>query len=187
MPLAAVYSARVVAWRIPYQHYCIKSTTLLMHTRYITTALCIIFLFFLNTKLFSCGRGSLLALSAAGHAGGPPVHGGPGVGSGRAPWRVLHRATSPFLQRRKLQVWVCGQLLIACVDIGYVYCAVCATCGSARLCAGTPQFSFLIFFCFDCCCCTYHAVCIAPSLKLSSSLLGDGHGTTAAVAHQLLL
>ena len=74
-----------------------------------------------------------------------------------------------------------------CVDIGYAYCAVCATCGSARLCAGTPQFSFLIFFCFDCCCCTYHAVCIAPSLKLSSSLLGDGHGTTAAVAHQLLL
>ena len=74
MPLAAIYSARVVAWRIPYQHYCIKSTTLLMHTRYITTALCIILLFFLDTKLFSCGRGSFLALSAAGHAGGARVH-----------------------------------------------------------------------------------------------------------------
>ena len=146
MPLAAIYSARVVAWRIPYQHYCIKSTTLLMHTRYITTALCIIFLFFLNTKLFSCGRGSLLALSAAGHAGGPPVHGGPGVGSGRAPWRVLHRATSPFLQRRKLQsmgVWttinsVCGHWL----------CVLCCVC-YVRVCAfvcWNPTIQLLDFF-----------------------------------------
>ena len=46
------------------------------------------FLSHMGQFLSSC-RGSFLALSAAGHAGGPPVHHGASVGSGRAPWRVL--------------------------------------------------------------------------------------------------
>ena len=37
----------------------------------------------------SGARGSFLALSAAGHVGGPPVHHGASLGPGRAPWRVL--------------------------------------------------------------------------------------------------
>ena len=47
------------------------------------------FFFFRNTILLSSGRGSFRTLSAAGHAGGPPVHHGESVGHGRAPWRVL--------------------------------------------------------------------------------------------------
>ena len=39
--------------------------------------------------LFSDPRGCFLALSAAGHAGGPPVHHGASLGPVRAPWRVL--------------------------------------------------------------------------------------------------
>ena len=39
--------------------------------------------------LFYGARGSFLALSAAGHAGGPPVRHGASLGPGRAPWRVL--------------------------------------------------------------------------------------------------
>ena len=42
-----------------------------------------------RNSLFSSGRGSFLALSAAGHAGDLPVYNGASVGSGRAPWRVL--------------------------------------------------------------------------------------------------
>ena len=34
--------------------------------------------------MFSSGRGYVLALSAAGHAGGPPVQDGTSVGPGRA-------------------------------------------------------------------------------------------------------
>ena len=45
--------------------------------------------FFNICRLFSGARGSFLALSAAGHAGGAPVHHGASLGSGRAPWRVL--------------------------------------------------------------------------------------------------
>ena len=45
-------------------------------------------LFFRNTQLFSSGRGSFLALSAAGNRG-PPVHHGASLGPGPAPWRVL--------------------------------------------------------------------------------------------------
>ena len=45
--------------------------------------------FFRNTKLFSSGRRSCLALSAAGHAGDPPVHHGASMGPDRAPCRVL--------------------------------------------------------------------------------------------------
>ena len=41
--------------------------------------------FFRTTILFSF----FFALSAAGYAGGPPVHDGASVGPGRAPWRVL--------------------------------------------------------------------------------------------------
>ena len=37
----------------------------------------------------SAGRGSFLALSAAGHAGGPRVHHGANVGPGRTLWRAL--------------------------------------------------------------------------------------------------
>ena len=51
--------------------------------------LCIKLYFFRRTKLFSSGRASFLALSAAGHAGDPRVHHGASVGPGRAPWRVL--------------------------------------------------------------------------------------------------
>ena len=68
-------------------------------------------------------------------------------------------------------------------------CAVCVgACGSVYLCAGTPDFSFLLFLL-----CLllrlllllpYHAVCITPSLKLSSSRFRVRHGTTAAVAQQ---
>ena len=39
--------------------------------------------------LFSGAHRSFLALSAAGHAGGPPVHHGATLDPGRAPWRVL--------------------------------------------------------------------------------------------------
>ena len=39
--------------------------------------------------LFSGARGSFLVLSAAGHAGDPPVHHGASLGLGRALWRVL--------------------------------------------------------------------------------------------------
>ena len=46
------------------------------------------FFFFRNKLFFSSGRGSFLALSAAGHAGDPPVHHGASVGPGRAPWRL---------------------------------------------------------------------------------------------------
>ena len=38
--------------------------------------------------IFSGARGSFLALSAAGHAGGAPVHGA-SLGPGRAPWGAL--------------------------------------------------------------------------------------------------
>ena len=39
--------------------------------------------------LFSGARGSFFLLSAAGHAGGAPVHHGVSVSHGRAPWRVF--------------------------------------------------------------------------------------------------
>ena len=45
--------------------------------------------FLRNTTLLSSARGSFLALSAAGHAGDPPVHHGASVGPDRAPWRML--------------------------------------------------------------------------------------------------
>ena len=45
--------------------------------------------FFRHTKFSSSGRGTFIVLSAAGHAGAPPVHDGASVGPGRAPWRVL--------------------------------------------------------------------------------------------------
>ena len=46
--------------------------------------------FFFNVcTLFSGARGFFRALSAAGHAGGPPVHQGASLGPGRAPWRAL--------------------------------------------------------------------------------------------------
>ena len=58
--------------------------------------------------------------------------------------------------------------------------------GSARLCARSPQFQLFDAFCSACCCwCMYH-VGIMPSVKLSSSLLCGGHGTTA-VEHQAFL
>ena len=58
--------------------------------------------------------------------------------------------------------------------------------GSARLCARSPQFQLFDAFCSACCCwCMYH-VGITPSVKLSSSLLCGGHGTTA-VEHQAFL
>ncbi|CAM9225965.1 unnamed protein product, partial [Laminaria digitata] len=44
--------------------------------------------FFCSLATFS-GRESFLALSAAGHAGGPRVHYGACLSPGRAPWRVL--------------------------------------------------------------------------------------------------
>ena len=44
---------------------------------------------FLVCTLFSDAHGYFLALSAAGHANGPPVHHGASLGPGRAPWRVL--------------------------------------------------------------------------------------------------
>ena len=44
---------------------------------------------FRNTTLFSSGRGSFLPLSAAGQAGGTPIHHGASVGPGQAPWRVF--------------------------------------------------------------------------------------------------
>ena len=47
-----------------------------------------VFFFYICT-LFSSARVSFLALSAAGHAGGPPVYHGASLGPGRAPWRVL--------------------------------------------------------------------------------------------------
>ena len=47
------------------------------------------YLFLHMTLLFSAGRGSFLALSAAGHAGGPRVHPGASVGTRWAPWRLL--------------------------------------------------------------------------------------------------
>ena len=47
-------------------------------------------IFFFNVcALFSGARGSFLALSAAGHAGGPPAHHCASLGPGWAPWRVL--------------------------------------------------------------------------------------------------
>ena len=46
-------------------------------------------------KLFSSGRGSFLALSAAGHAGSPPVHDGASVGPGRVPRRMLWAFEAP--------------------------------------------------------------------------------------------
>ena len=45
--------------------------------------------FFPEHESFSPGLGSFLALPAAGHAGGPPVHDGASVGPGWAPCRVL--------------------------------------------------------------------------------------------------
>ena len=45
--------------------------------------------FFDICTFFSGARGSFIALSAAGHAGGPPVNHGASVGPGQAPWRVL--------------------------------------------------------------------------------------------------
>ena len=39
-----------------------------------------------NSSLPAAGH---LALSAAGHTGGPPIHHGASVGPRRAPWRVL--------------------------------------------------------------------------------------------------
>ena len=46
--------------------------------------------FFVDIGIFcSSGRGSFLALSAAGHAGNMPEHQGASLGPGRAPWRVL--------------------------------------------------------------------------------------------------
>ena len=39
--------------------------------------------------LYSAALWSFHALSAAGHAGGPPVHHGARLGPGRTPWRVL--------------------------------------------------------------------------------------------------
>ena len=41
------------------------------------------------SKVLSSGRGCFLALSAEGHAEGPPVHHGASVGPRRSPWRVL--------------------------------------------------------------------------------------------------
>ena len=38
---------------------------------------------------FSAGRGSFLALSAAGHVGGRRVYAGASLGPCRAPWRVF--------------------------------------------------------------------------------------------------
>ena len=59
---------------------------------------------------------------------------------------------SPFLQRRTL-LCVCGPVLCVCGHCVCV-CVLCMcyvwmcvrVCGSVRLCAGTPHFSFLIFF-----------------------------------------
>ena len=45
--------------------------------------------FFPQYKKFSLPVTGLLALSAAGHTGGLPVHDGASVGSGRAPWRMI--------------------------------------------------------------------------------------------------
>ena len=45
--------------------------------------------FFTVCTLFSGARESFLALSAAGHAGGPRIQHGASVGPDRAQWRVL--------------------------------------------------------------------------------------------------
>ena len=47
-------------------------------------------LFFRNGSLFSFGHGSFIVLSAAGPAGGRRGQHGASVGSGRAPWPMLH-------------------------------------------------------------------------------------------------
>ena len=110
---------------------------------------------------------------------------------------------SPLLQPRTL-LRVCGPLLYVCGHCLAVCCAcatcacvrvccVCATCACALrvrvcVCAGLcvcvlerhiSGFSFLF------CMLLLYYVRIAPFLKLSSSLLCGGHGTTA-VAHRAL-
>ena len=74
--LACVYtyaSSTVVKW---YQVYIT-----MYGKKYVFLEIC---------TLFSGNRhGYFLALSAAGHAGIPPVHHGARLGPGRAPWRVF--------------------------------------------------------------------------------------------------
>ena len=74
---------------------CVKSLVNLRHpgitshtSRRAILYYCVPMCVFLNVcTFFSGARGSCLALSVAGHAGGPPVHGATLV-PGRAPWRV---------------------------------------------------------------------------------------------------
>ena len=71
---------------------------------------------------------------------------------------------------------VCGHCLRVCR---------CAVCAGLCIFVLEPHISaFRFFFCSACCCCccTYD-VCIIPSLKLSSFIPCDSHGSTA-VAHQ---
>ena len=74
----ALFSCDVPGIRVTYQ---IKYTEKNMYTR--------TFLRNINKKHFSSGRESFLTLSAAGHAGGPPVHHSASVGPGQAQWRLL--------------------------------------------------------------------------------------------------
>ena len=117
--------------------------------------------FFLHVRIpCSAGRGSFLALSVAGQAGGPPVHQGASVVPDRAPWRALWafkaarsgKSSWDRVPRRRT--------------------------GPAR---GNPTFFCFVFFALS----SQLQPSITPSHKLSSSLLCDSHGTSA-VAHQAL-
>ena len=81
---------------------------------------------------------------------------------------------------------------LACVDITYMrVSSVCAmmrvrACRCVLACvwrAGTTTLSFVVYLALLAAAVLPHHVCITPSLKLSSSLLCEIHGTTA-VAQQ---
>ena len=73
----------------------------------------------------------------------------------------------------------CVDHYYACVDHYSVAC-VCVFTGLC-ICVLEPHVSAFLL----CLLLLYHVACVAPSLKLASSLLRGSHGTTA-VAHQVV-
>ena len=88
--------------------------------------------FFRNTKRFSSGRASFLALSTTGHAGAPAVHHGARVGPGRAPWRVfwafevaiIWQVTTGLLSTSQSQPGTCKPQMCACLFLHLSHAAL---------------------------------------------------------------
>ena len=107
---------------------------------------------------FSSDRGSFLALSAAGHAGGSRVHHGASVGPGRAPWRAL----CAFKVARS------GKKITGSFSVE----------PAPRRTMKTPHFQFFALNCHACI--LFTSLLLFTEYRSSPQKLGS-HGTTAAL------